>query len=60
MAAGAVMGAFSGNLANVVVGAVTGCFMSVLGPLGLIAQAGMLGYSIARNGPNALAVSLAH
>ena len=56
MVAGAIMGAFSGNITNVVIGAETGGAMGALpGPIAMLGQAGMLGYSVARNGPNALA-----
>ncbi len=46
------MGAFSGNITNVMMGGVMGTLPS---QVNLFAQAGLFGYSVARNGPNALA-----
>ena len=55
MVAGAIMGAYSGNLTNVIVSASISCMMGGLPPpVNMIAQAGLLGYSVAKNGPNAL------
>ena len=55
MAAGAIMGAYSGNLTNVVMGAITGGILGALpSPFNVFAQAGLFGYAVARNGPNAL------